>query len=489
MARLEEALDRLRAGAHSKRGKGDLFERMILVALRDHPGVYGQRFKNLWLWADWPGRQQRQYTGDIGVDIVAEEHDGGLCAIQCKFYDRASVDIAEVNKFLADRGPNNQTEWSSRIFVAVSAYTKVAEEKLRNTPNTIILTGPELDSWPLDWVSLLEKPDKAHYEIQKYKPRADQQKAIDAVIAGLKEPGTRGRLIMPCGTGKSVVSLWATEELCQLGNTVLYLIPSIALMDQTMQEWSRQRSMNQRFLGVCSDSKVGSTATEDISVMELPIPVTTDVDSIAQQLQQQHSNALTVIFSTYQSLPNLCKAIQKLSPGWAFDLVICDEAHRITFVDAKSNSDSQSGFRLIHDEEQVPARRRLFMTATPRIYKETVKTNDDIDVYSMDDEKLFGDELYRMNFGVAVEKGLLTDYEVIAIGVSAELYSSLKSGTTHPQGLTDDDQVRLLGCWDALADPESVSLRRLDGSIRETGEVGGGYWTLSPSNCIYSNSQ
>ena len=503
MARLEEALDRLRAGATSSRHKGDLFERMILVALRDHPGVHGQRFKQLWLWKDWPGLKYRKVKKDIGIDIVAEQWDGGLCAIQAKFYDDERISASQVDKFLADRAPNsNSNEWASRIFVATSPYTEEAEEKLRNTPNTTILTKADLDSWLLDWMSLFEKPNKAHYKVKKYQPRADQKEAIKKVYGGLKKQGSRGRLLMPCGTGKSVVSLWIAEKLCQPGDTILYLVPSIALMDQTIQEWSQQRSLKQHILGVCSDRQVGHTKTnnednEDILVMELPIPVTTNVDKITQQLQQNHPDALTIVFSTYQSLSNISKAIKQV-PNFAFDLVICDEAHRIAYVEPSADAvrdnhgkmdkldsgakdddgdkDNKSGFRLVHDENKLPAQRRLFMTATQRIYKPIVKKGEKYDVYSMDNEKKFGPKLYQMTFRDAIDKGLLTNYEVIAIGISAEVWNSLSdttdsASTAKSKNWTNDDRVRILGCWDALAHP-GVELR-LSGN-RKAGEVGGG---------------
>ena len=489
MPHLDAALEMLRdrlaeSGASSTVGVGRLFERMVLAALRDHPGEYGPaRFEDLWLWSDWPGRHDRLHTGDIGIDLVGqqtEEYGGGLCAVQCKFYSFGQVSTADVDKFLA---ASDGEEWASRIFVATSDYSGPAEQKLTGARNTQILNRVKLDDWPLDWRDLVADPDRAEYDHARYTPRPDQRAAVDAVADGLAD-ADRGRLLMPCGTGKSVVALWAAERLSGKAGRVLYLVPSIALMDQTMREWAAQRAMPHRYLGVCSDVKVGRRADDpDVSVSELAMPVTTDAAKIASELKVEALEAMTTVFCTYQSLEKVRKAQAYGCPD--FDLVICDEAHRTTGVHRTTGTDESeaSMFQRIHDEHYLLARRRLYMTATQRVYTEAAKAKAKADgddyVFSMEDEDQFGPLLYSMTFGQAIEQGLLSDYEVLVIGVGEDAYGDLlgpgaRNGVevTTPAGKTEvvdyEDVVKLLGCWDALADPTTLGP---GGEDRKVGEV------------------
>ena len=158
-------------------------------------------------------------------------------------------------------------------------------------------------------------------------PTPYQQEAIDAIVEGFKAD-TRGRLILPCGTGKSVVALWATESLVSEGGHVLYVVPSIALMGQTMREWSTHRDTKQQYIGICSDPTAGRRGSEDANLTELSIPVTTDPLAITAELTDIRPHAITVVFSTYQSLQVVADAQAEGAPH--FDLVICDEAHRTT---------------------------------------------------------------------------------------------------------------------------------------------------------------
>ena len=524
MSGFDEALEICRQ-AESSAGRGRRFEELIRDALAVHPGEYGPaRFKSLWLWQDWRGRHERSHTGDIGIDIVGEQTGGGLCAIQCKLYDTAKVTPSDVDKFLA---ASDGHEWTSRIFIATGDYTRQAEQKLNGARNIEILSADRLRGWEIDWARLAaDRNAPADFSAVKYTPRPDQQQAVDAIVAGLRlspaddgddddppdtpagptgsdangddedppgstagpmgtdgngegedPPGVRGRVVMPCGTGKSVVALWAAEELAGLGRRVLYLVPSISLMDQTMREWARQRSLHHRYLGACSDVKVGKRSDEDILISELAMPVTTDAQKLASELKPEAPEALRAVFSTYQSLPKVIEAQRKHGCP-PFDLVICDEAHRTTGVE----SDDSSGlFTLVHDEDKLRAKRRLYMTATQRIYTDAAKARHskrDVDIFSMDDADTYGPLLYDMKFGEAIENGLLSDYEVLVVGVSEQHYGELfgplgrngvevqtKAGGTHI--LDYEDAVKLLGCWDAFADPYT----RGPGEDRAVGEV------------------
>ena len=264
----------------------------------------------------------------------------------------------------------------------------------------------------------------------------------------------RGKLIMACGTGKTFTALRIAESVSGRGGTILYLVPSIALMGQAMREWATQRAVSHRYMGVCSDTRAGHDA-EDAPLEELEIPVSTNAASVTKALKEERGDAMTVIFCTYQSLEVIEQAQQGGAPR--FDLVLCDEAHRTTGVDAPG--DRTSPFVLIHDEDRIRAERRLYMTATPRLYTEGAKTkaaSRDAEVFSMDDPAIYGPEMYRLPFSKAVAEQLLSDYKVVVLALSEEhveatLQVHLATGNSE---INITDAAKIVGCWRALQNPE-----------------------------------
>ena len=480
------ALDELRRSASGAVDKGSRFERLMRRAFATHPYEYGpQRFKRVWLWSDWPGRVEYGSGKDIGIDLVGEQteaHGGGLCAIQCKNYaPDHKVPTSGVNSFLA---ASEADEFTSRIMVVTSGLTTAGQTKVDNaSPRCEVLDYAKLDAWPVNWHDFLDKPEDLVFDFNfedKHQPRADQREALDAVGKAYLQGGC-GRLVMPCGTGKSVVAMWAAEENVGPGGTVLYLVPSIALMGQTMREWSKHRQLEHVYLGVCSDKTTGRSAKNrsrdgnpSRDLAELSYPVSTNREQIAEALKRTgaKSRPMRVIFSTYQSLPTLADVLAEVDPAgvWGrkngFDIVICDEAHRTTGVET-SRSD-QSAFRLVHDQQKIPAHFRLFMTATQRIYTDAVKDRAfrkyGSDVYSMDDEDVYGPLLYEMTFSDAVDRGLLSDYEVLIVATSetwlttgmTERVSAINTASGRKNVVRREDAVKLLGIWDAFADPRTM---------------------------------
>ena len=459
MPHFDEALNLLRDRATNLSGQGRAFERLIKTALEQDPGILGDRFKHVWLWKEWPGRD----GPDTGIDLVAEEEEGGLCAIQCKFFaPHSPVSKAAIDSFMSTSEP---AHFTSRLIVNTGGpIQKNALKTLRTSPKPCkVLDWTELDAWDVDWLKYVNDPESLQYLAREpYEPFPYQKEAVAKVLTGFQQH-KRGQLILPCGTGKTAVTLWIAEQQVGLGGRVLYLVPSISLMAQTMREWSLQKSLPLRYVGICSDTRSGST-DEDASLLELDYPVTTDLERIRTALQAERPGALTVVFCTYQSLPLVEKAQAEGAP--AFDLVVCDEAHRTTGVEesSRTRTDDQtvSHFRLVHDAARIRARKRLYTTATPRLYTEAARgkaADRDLEVYSMDDESVYGPVFYRMAFSRAVEGGWLTDYRVIILTLKSEQVSGALGdllAEAQGSGLNLDDAVKLLGCWDALADPEGV---------------------------------
>ena len=319
----------------------------------------------------------------------------------------------------------------------------------------------------MDWWQYVNDPEGLQFQARDpYTPHPYQKDAVKQVMAGFQEHD-RGQLILPCGTGKTAVTLWIAEQQVGVGGRVLYLVPSIALMAQTMREWSEQKSLPLRYVGICSDKHAGYN-NEDASLLELDYPVTTDLEKIRAGLQVERPGALTAVFCTYQSLPLVAAAQAEGAP--AFDLVVCDEAHRTTGVEdpAEKSKDEQkvSPFRLVHDKDSIHANKRLYATATPRLYTESAKgkaADRSVEIYSMDNELIYGPVFYHMAFSEAIEGDWLTDYKVIILTLKADQISEAMGNmlaAEQESGLNLDDAVKLLGCWDALADPEGVLANR-----------------------------
>ena len=458
MPNFEKTLDHLRDRSTDLFGMGHSFERLIKTALTNEPGILGDRFSKVWLWKEWPDGD----GGDTGIDLVAEDEEG-LCAIQCKFFDPLRpVPKSGIDSFMSKSEPDHFT---SRLIVNTGGpIQKNALKTLEASPKPCrVLDRAELDGWDVDWWQYVNDPEGLQFQARDpYTPHPYQKDAVEQVLAGFQEHD-RGQLILPCGTGKTAVTLWIAEQQVGLGGRVLYLVPSIALMAQTMREWSEQKSLPLRYVGICSDTRAGRN-DEDASLLELDYPVTTDLEKIREGLQAERPEALTAVFCTYQSLPLVAAAQAEGAP--AFDLVVCDEAHRTTGVedpaDKRKDDQKVSPFRLVHDKDSIHAHKRLYATATPRLYTESARgraADRNLDIYSMDDESVYGPEFYKMAFSQAIEGGWLTDYKVIILTLKSDQVSEALGNllaAEQDSGLNLDDAVKLLGCWDALADPEGV---------------------------------
>jgi predicted helicase len=453
---LHSRLAEIRESSLSPREQGERFERLIQAYLRIDPDF--ERYSEVWLWSEWPGNDGK---GDTGIDLVAREGDGsGYCAIQCKFYasDR-HLQKSDIDSFFTASG---KAPFTSRLIVSTTDnWGKTAEYALdrQQIPVSRIGLG-DLAQSTVDW-SGLAWPATPGGEISlelapKHGLRPHQTAAVEDVLSGF-ESHDRGKLIMACGTGKTFASLKIAERLAaerDRPTSVLFLVPSISLLSQGLREWTAQCQTPMRCFAVCSDTKVGKhSASEDIRPHDLPFPATTDPRKLLVQMRRAEQDArLTVIFSTYQSIATIADAQQDgLS---AFDLAICDEAHRTTGVTLADKQESH--FVRIHDADYIKAAKRLYMTATPRLFDEGTKASareNAAVLCSMDDEAIYGPEFHRLGFGKAVEGGLLTDYKVLILTVDERyLAHSLQSQfVDHNHELNIGDLAKIVGCWNGLA--------------------------------------
>ena len=451
----ENALHHIRAIAGTEAAKGRLFERLMKRYFSEDP-LYRDRFANVWLWGEWAAERPDFDGSDTGIDLVAEERDGGYCAIQCKCYAPGTrIDKKDLDSFIS---------FSSRAAFTTRLVVDTGDQWGRNatkaisglTPPCTVLRFADLASQPFLWPDLSrESPEALTFRPEPRTLLPHQEQAMEGMRMGFRAH-RRGKLIMACGTGKTFTALRIAESVSGPGGTILYLVPSIALMGQAMREWATQRAVPHRYLGVCSDTRAGHDA-EDAPLEELEIPVSTNASSVTKALKEERGDAMTVIFCTYQSLEVIEQAQQGGAPR--FDLVLCDEAHRTTGVDAPR--DRTSPFVLIHDEDRIRAERRLYMTATPRLYTEGAKTkaaNRDAEVFSMDDPTVYGPEMYRLPFSKAVAQELLSDYKVVVLALSEEhveatLQAHLATGDSE---IDITDAAKIVGCWRALQNPEST---------------------------------
>ena len=432
---------------------GNEFERLIKKYLRVDP-IYKNRFGDVWLWKEWTAGRTDFDATDIGIDLVAQESSGEYCAIQCKCYAPENrVSKREVDSFIAASASRNFTK---RILVHTGGElgaNVLREIKPLGSDFQVISYG-HLAGRPIDWPDLRqEQPEQLDYRQQAFEPMAHQREALNDVVTGFQD-SDRGKLIMACGTGKTFAALRIAEKMAGTGGRVLYLVPSIGLFSQAMREWAEQQGVTHRYIGICSDESTGKN-TEDVPIQELEIPVTTNPSKISEALQETDAEGMTVVFCTYHSLPLVEQAQAEGAP--AFDLILCDEAHRTTGIDAPG--DNTSPFVLVHDAERIRAEKRLYMTATPRLYTEGAKAKaarHDIEVFSMDDPAIYGPEFHRLPFSRAVERNLLSDYKVVILTMyepdsDATLQGYIGAGGSE---INITDATKIIGCWRALQNPE-----------------------------------
>lgn len=445
---IRNILQQYRDESAFNRDLGDRFERLMRAYLKLDP-QYVALFSDVWLWKDWPEREAMGYKApDTGIDLVAKlREEEGYCAIQCKFYD-TPIPLGDLGNFFTLSGKGGFTQ---RLIVATANLSKHAADALENQTIPVeLMTLEDLEASPIDWSQFsIEKPDQLR-KLPKKGPREHQREALADVLKGFKS-SDRGKLIMACGTGKTYTSLIISEEMVKPGQYVLFLVPSIALLSQTLRAWTADAAVPLRCFAVCSDSKA-SRNEEDMRIYELAYPATTNATKLAKSLTAtKDDSAVTVIFSTYQSIDVVHQAQQKT--GIEFDLVVCDEAHRTAGYTAPG--DDPSAFVRVHDNAYLKGKKRLYMTATPRIYAEASKSKaeeSNVQVFSMDDVATFGPEFHRLRFDEAVKRDLLSDYKVLVIAVDELHVSQVLNQRIGDRGdeLKLDDAVKIVGCWNGL---------------------------------------
>ena len=466
----QKVLDKYRKLSFSQQDKGARFERLMQAYLMTDPR-FANRLKSVWMWNDFPGRNDLGGS-DTGIDLVAKTLEGDYWAIQCKCYQESAViDKPAVDSFLSTSSRQFKNEeiqtvrFSHRLWISTTNnWGRNATEAINNqNPPVSRINLFDLVEAPVDWGKLEEGIHGEAARTPKKTLRPHQKEALTQTHEHFKN-ADRGKLIMACGTGKTFNSLRIAEHETDGKGLILFLVPSIALLGQTLREWSADATEPINPICICSDPEISKKRTQNddsdsFSVVDLALPASTDPQYILSQfegLKHTGKPGMTVVFSTYQSIEVIARA-QKvlLKNGFEpFDMIICDEAHRTTGVSVAGKD--ESAFTKVHDANFIQAKKRLYMTATPRLYSADTKSKAaqaEAILCSMDDEHLYGAEMYRIGFGEAVEKGLLTDYKVLILTLNdqdvPEAYRKVL--TQEKVEITTDDASKIIGTINALS--------------------------------------
>ncbi len=465
----------------NQRLKGSWFEKVSKRFLKEHDSA--DEYESIDLWNDW---ELRGKEGDRGIDIVITTTSKEYIAVQCKFH-QDSVSLNDLSTFLLKlQSGVGEVGFKKGIIISTSNLSSNALEEIeqiRKSKGIDIVEISEEDFIysQIDWEKF--DPTQTQGELplcDKKKPRPHQIEAIKATKEYFSDPkNTRGKLIMACGTGKTYTSLKIMESLDP--KITLFLAPSIALLSQTFREYAQEKSEPFYASIVCSDDKVGKGKKnkndddiDDINFSELPNkPSTRPEDILSVHKKAQKENKRFIIFSTYQSALRI-KEAQEVGLG-EIDLVICDEAHRTVGAMYSSNErDDKNAFTLCHSDGNIKAKKRLYMTATPKVYSESSKARakeSDNAIYSMDDESVFGEEIYTLNFERAIALDLLTDYKVMILAVRKENLSGVTNsvnqkisrleakGTKLDKKLINNEFVcKIIGTHKGLAKQDLIAL-------------------------------
>ena len=458
MTALQRILSQFREMTLTERDKGTSFENLMVQYFKTEP-FYKEQYSEVLSYSDWVDRYGADLSistkKDTGIDLVAITADGEFHAIQCKNYSPDhTIGKSDIDSFFTASG---KSYFSHRIIVTTTdKWTGNAQDSLENQhPPVSRIDLHNLENSVIDW-SQYHDDIKPVLKAQK-QLREHQIDALNATVNGLKT-ADRGKLIMACGTGKTFTSLKIAETMAGKGKRVLFLVPSLSLLGQTLTEWTQESAIPLKSFAVCSDSDVGKRRGKDddrviAGISDLQYPATTNAASLQKHMADHHSvDAMTVVFSTYHSIGVMNEAqTTGANPIPAFDLIVCDEAHRTT--GATFDGEEESAFVRVHDNSYIQGNKRLYMTATPRIYGDDAKSTENVTLCSMDDKSLYGEELYVITFSEAVARKLLVDYKVIVLAVeethvNRRLQSLLKDADN---SLKVDDAAKIVGCWKALS--------------------------------------
>ena len=547
-------LNSIEQSSSDERDKGTRFENLVLNFLQNDP-TYKNDFAKIQTYADWAQEHTDLVPNkkDIGIDLVAtnlclDNEPQTYTAIQCKFYAQdAKVPKKEIDSFLS---ASDTPFFTGRILVATNSnWSDNALATLASkTVPCIVIDREQLAQSSINWSKYQQT---GQVQVTKRSLRTYQQTALQNVISGFKTHD-RGKLIMACGTGKTYTSLKIAEAQTNNNGFVLFLVPSLALLSQTLSDWKQQSEFPIRAFAVCSDTTVGkktkSGSIDDLlTPNELNYPATTNEQDLAKHVEnafkykeQNQEQGMVVIFSTYQSIEVIALAQNNLGMR-PFDLVICDEAHRTaggylinpdltkkeilaqsgllndinigatnaeqtqapapapapataetqaailapqvpnapstakadamsaqsqapaqgqepeTKAKTKSRKskldfidDEEAVFTRVHNDQYIHAKKRLYMTATPKIYGDAAKEqkdNNEVILYSMDDEAVFGPVFHSLNFDEAVQLDCLVDYKVIVLASDSRF---IRSDEDLIERINEDHAARIIGSWKAL---------------------------------------
>ncbi len=457
MSGFEQLLFNFKNISQSKAQQGALFELLMKKYFLTCP-LYAETFETVWTWSEFPYNRDKH---DTGIDLVAKKKGyDEYCAIQCKFYDENyPVSKADVDTFLSASGKSffidgKPMRYSERIIVSTTdKWSSTAEDTIEGQlPPVTRIRLKDLKDSGIDWDSFSLNNISGMKRDGRKQERPHQTKAIEAVLNGFQS-ADRGKLIMACGTGKTFTSLKIAEAITNGTGNVLFLVPSISLLNQTLLEWSAQCKYDYSVFAICSDPEASASSDEGGRVSDTIIPATTNVERlVAYYTFGWSETGMKLFFSTYQSIDVISK-FQKRT-GLVFDLIICDEAHRTTGVTLAG--EDESDFVKIHNNDFIQGKKRLYMTATPRIYgdESKAKANEKSALLcSMDDEEIYGAEFYRLGFSESVALGLLSDYKVIVLAVDENYVSRTLQNliTSHDSELILEDAVKIMGCLNGLS--------------------------------------
>lgn len=476
IAALDDVLAYMESHERTTHDKGDMWERVCAWYLRNDPEIQ-QVVGRVWRWDD---AENPLRTGhDAGIDIVAERADAPdtYWAVQCKNFDAGhKVSYGDLSTFFAAAEADDRYTGMIVATASEDISSQVESHLLTLRANrgveSLIITPTGMAQANVDWTLLMRRHEETPEErwARTYSSRPHQQEAIEQIQACF-ERYDRAKAIMACGTGKTLTALRLAEKRREGAGVrdVLFCAPSIALVSQAMREWTNQARVPLRSLVVCSDAKASKVGEDDLldSVIDVGFPATTSAQALADNYRwtrEHYPDDLIVVFSTYQSMQVVQDAQVAGMPR--FGLCICDEAHRTAGTKFAEDEDVAC-YQIVVDGERVRADKRLFMTATPKVYGENVKTKAGetaAELYSMDDEEKYGPVAYEITFADAVEKGLLCDYRVVVLAINQDAVPGTRIVVTHGADeaeLDIGDEAKIIGCWRGLATHGEDANRRL----------------------------